>query len=88
MRIESIKVKNYKVFQDVEVKEIPNMAVFLGMNGVGKTTFFDVFEFLHDALQSNIRAALAQRGIARLAPLIVDKPSVCQRGLPGHLSSH
>ena len=62
MRIESIKVKNYKVFQDVEVKEIPNMAVFLGMNGVGKTTFFDVFEFLHDALQSNIRAALAQRG--------------------------
>ena len=62
MRIESIKVRNYKVFHDVEVKEIPNMAVFLGMNGVGKTTFFDVFGFLHDALQSNIRAALAKRG--------------------------
>ena len=29
MRIESIKVRNYKVFQDVEVKEIPNMAVLL-----------------------------------------------------------
>lgn len=62
MRIESIKIKNYRVFQDVEVKEIPNMAVFLGMNGVGKTTFFDVFGFLHDALQSNVRAALAKRG--------------------------
>lgn len=62
MRIESIRIKNYRVFQDVEVKEIPNMAVFLGMNGVGKTTFFDVFGFLHDALQSNIRAALAKRG--------------------------
>lgn len=62
MRIESIKVRNYKVFQNVEVKNIPNMAVFLGMNGVGKTTFFDIFGFLHDALQSNIRAALAKRG--------------------------
>ncbi len=32
------------------------------MGKVGKTTFFDVFGFLHDALQSNIRAALAKRG--------------------------
>lgn len=62
MRIETIKVKNYKVFKEIEVKEIPNMAVFLGMNGVGKTTFFDIFGFLHDALQSNVRTALAKRG--------------------------
>jgi predicted ATPase len=38
------------------------MAVFVGKNGVGKTTFFDVFGFLHDALNSNIRAALQKRG--------------------------
>ncbi len=62
MRIESIRVHNYRVFQDVVVENVPNMAVFLGMNGVGKTTFFDVFGFIHDALQSNIRAALAKRG--------------------------
>lgn len=62
MKIESIHVKNYKVFQDVTVKNIPNMAVFLGMNGSGKTTFFDVFGFLNDALQSNVRAAFAKRG--------------------------
>ncbi len=62
MRIESIRIKNYRVFQDVEVNSIPNLAVFLGMNGVGKTTFFDVFGFLHDALQTNVRAALARRG--------------------------
>ena len=42
MKIESIKIHNYKVFKDVEVKDISNMAVFLGKNGVGKTTFFDV----------------------------------------------
>ena len=38
MKIESIKIHNYKVFKDVEVKDISNMAVFLGKNGVGKTT--------------------------------------------------
>lgn len=32
------------------------------MNGVGKTTFFDIFGFLHDSLQSNVRVALAKRG--------------------------
>lgn len=62
MRIESLTVKNYKVFKNVTVKDIPGMAVFMGQNGVGKTTFFDIFGFLHDSLSSNIRAALAARG--------------------------
>ncbi len=62
MRIESLIVKNYKVFKNIAVKNIPNMAVFLGQNGVGKTTFFDIFGFLHDCLNSNVRAALAKRG--------------------------
>lgn len=62
MKIESIKIHNYKVFRDVTVNDIPNMAIFLGKNGVGKTTFFDVFGFLHDCLNSNVKAALAKRG--------------------------
>ncbi len=62
MKIESLKIQNYKVFRNVEVRDIPNMAVFLGKNGVGKTTFFDVFGFLHDCLNSNIKSALAKRG--------------------------
>jgi predicted ATPase len=62
MRIETLKIKNYKVFRDVEVTNIPNMAVFLGMNGTGKTTFFDVFGFLNDCLSKNVKSALAARG--------------------------
>lgn len=38
------------------------MSVFLGTNGAGKTTFFDVFGFLCDALQSNVTIALNKRG--------------------------
>jgi predicted ATPase len=62
MKIESLRIRNYRVFKNVIVKDIPNMAVFLGKNGVGKTTFFDVFGFLHDCLSSNVNAALVKRG--------------------------
>lgn len=62
MKIESLKIQNYKVFKDVEVRDIPNLAVFLGKNGTGKTTFFDIFGFLHDCLNSNVRTALVKRG--------------------------
>ena len=62
MKIESLKVYNYKVFREVEIRDIPNLAVFLGKNGTGKTTFFDIFGFLHDCLNSNVRTALMKRG--------------------------
>lgn len=62
MKIESIKIKNYKAFHDIELKELPNLAIFVGANGVGKTTLFDIFGFLSDALKNNIRQALLKRG--------------------------
>ena len=62
MKIESIKIRNFKIFQDAEANELPDMAVFLGKNGSGKTTFFDVFGFLHDCLSGNVKSALAKRG--------------------------
>ena len=62
MKIESMKIRNYKVFRNVNIENIPNFAVFLGKNGVGKTTFFDVFGFLHDCLVGNVGSALAKRG--------------------------
>lgn len=62
MKIESLSIKNYKIFHDVTIKDLPNMAVFLGANGSGKSTLFDVFGFLHDALIDNVRAAITKRG--------------------------
>jgi predicted ATPase len=62
MKIESIRIKNYKIFKDIFIRDIPNMAVFLGANGSGKSTLFDVFGFLHDALINNVRSAITKRG--------------------------
>ncbi len=62
MRIERIKIKCYRVFKDVEIKDLPNMCVFLGANGSGKSTLFDVFGFLSDALKNNVKSAINKRG--------------------------
>jgi predicted ATPase len=62
MKIESIRLKNFKTFRDVHLKDIPPFLVVVGANGSGKTTLFDVFGFLHDCLKGNIRQALDSRG--------------------------
>jgi predicted ATPase len=62
MKIEKIRIKNFKVYQNTEIKDLPNMCVFLGANGSGKSTLFDVFGFLSDALKSNVKIALNKRG--------------------------
>jgi len=62
MRIESIRLKNYKTFRDVYIRDIPKFCVVVGANGSGKTTLFDVFGFLHDCLEGNVRQALDARG--------------------------
>ncbi|MHC5714377.1 MAG: AAA family ATPase, partial [Nostoc sp.] len=62
MKIVSIKIKNYRAFESLEIKEIPTFCVIIGANGTGKSTLFDIFGFLRDALKNNIRQALQIRG--------------------------
>ena len=45
MKIESLRVTNYKVYKSLEIDDIPNMAVFIGKNGAGKTTFLTYLDF-------------------------------------------
>jgi predicted ATPase len=62
MKIASIKIKNYRVFENIEITNIPAFCVIIGANGTGKSTLFDVFGFLRDSLKNNIRQALQIRG--------------------------
>ena len=62
MRIEQIEIRNYGVFRNVELTKIPSLTVVVGANGTGKSTLFDVFSFLKDALIGNVTSAVARRG--------------------------
>ena len=62
MRIETIRLKNFKAFRELELQNLPALAIFVGANGTGKSTLFEVFEFLGLALQGNVRSALANKG--------------------------
>ncbi len=62
MKIESLKIKNFRVFEDIHITEMPGFCVFVGANGSGKSTLFDIFGFLKDALTGNVRTALQKRG--------------------------
>ncbi|MFN0106383.1 MAG: AAA family ATPase [Bryobacteraceae bacterium] len=62
MELKSIIVRNYRSLQNIELKDIPKFLVVVGANGTGKSSFFDVFGFLRDALVGNVRQALDARG--------------------------
>jgi predicted ATPase len=62
MQIESIEIRNYRVFKHAVVENIPRLAVLVGENGSGKSTLFDVFTFLKDALAQNVAKAVGKRG--------------------------
>lgn len=65
MHIEYLRVKNFRAFREVELRDIPRFAVIVGANGTGKSTLFSVFGFLRDAMTSNATIALAKLGGSR-----------------------
>lgn len=62
MRIETIRIRNFKALQDIELTNLPSFCVFVGRNGSGKTTLFRVFAFLKHCLEHNVRSALNAEG--------------------------
>nr|VFK66485.1 MAG: Predicted ATPase [Candidatus Kentron sp. UNK]VFK71684.1 MAG: Predicted ATPase [Candidatus Kentron sp. UNK] len=65
MKIESIRLKNFKSFRDVTMRDIPRFCVLVGANGAGKSTLFQVFAFLKESLSGNIHTALVKLGGSR-----------------------
>ena len=62
MQIESIALKNYRCFRDIVLNDLQRMTIVVGANGSGKSSLFDVFTFLKDALTQNVASAVARRG--------------------------
>lgn len=65
MKIESIRLKNFRAFRNVHLREVPTFCVLVGANGTGKSTLFSVFAFLRDAMSSNVSSALGRLGGSR-----------------------
>ena len=62
MRIENIEIRNYRLFRDAKLENLPQLTIVVGANGSGKSTLFDVFSFLKDSLTHNVATAVARRG--------------------------
>lgn len=61
MRIEQLKIKNFKAFKEVEMRHIPDFCIIVGANASGKSTLFSIFGFLKDALTNNVHTALVKK---------------------------
>ena len=62
MQIETLEIRNYRLFRDTKLTDLPRLTIVVGTNGSGKSTLFDVFTFLKDALTQNVAAAVSRRG--------------------------
>ena len=62
MPIQSLSLMNYGVFRSVEFLGLSPLTIVVGANGTGKSTLFDVFSFLKDALAHDVHTAVARRG--------------------------
>jgi len=62
MQIESLEIKNFRLFRDVRLTNLARLTVVVGANGSGKSTLFDAFSFLKEALTQNVATAVTRRG--------------------------
>ena len=70
-KIEGVRIQNFGVLKDVtlgrlwnqrQAEALTSMTAVIGRNGVGKSTLFDAFGFLADALKSGVEEACDSRG--------------------------
>ena len=62
-RLTGFRIRNFKMFRDVSVRNLPPLAIFVGANASGKSTLFDVFRFLRDLFSGrSLNDVFAERG--------------------------
>lgn len=80
MKIDRIKLENYKNFLDIEI-DCNQMNVILGGNSTGKTNFVSIFSFLKDLSRSGIDQAIHNNGGLDYLVNVKSKTKKCTIGL-------
>lgn len=62
MKIEKLRIQRFIVFTEASISHLPNMCVFLGANGSGESTLFDLFRFFSERQKNNVKTAINKRG--------------------------
>lgn len=62
MRLQSLRIQNYKCLRDVTLTDIPPFCAFVGANGAGKSTLFDALSFLAEVIANGFEGPIAARG--------------------------
>lgn len=62
MQIETFEIENYRALRNVKLENLQRLVILVGANGTGKSTVFDAFTFLKDALSMNVGKAVLKRG--------------------------
>ncbi len=60
--IRSISISNYKSIRNITLKNIPNLAIFVGANASGKSNFIDSLEFLSMVFREGLVSAVRAKG--------------------------
>jgi len=71
--ISSIEVQNFKGFRDLKLSGLGPFHVLVGANGSGKSSFFEVFEFIKDLMLFDVREAVSRRNVSSLRDLTFDR---------------
>ncbi len=64
-RVEELLVLNYRALKSVELPKLTPLTALLGPNSTGKSTVFDVFNFLSECFKYGLRHAWDRRGPAK-----------------------
>lgn len=62
MKIQRIKIKNFKSIVEIELNDISNFSIFAGSNGAGKSNIFESIEFFKSIIELGINSAIKKYG--------------------------